>query len=51
MGRPVDRLYTMSLSTERWMDVSIPVAAERLVKAGACVKVSSQPSPEGRLPV
>ena len=49
-GRLVDMLYTMSLSTERWIDVSIPTAIERLEKKGACVRVSSEPSPEGRLP-
>lgn len=50
MGRRVDMLYTMSLSTKRWIDVSIPTAAERLMKAGACIEVSSEPFPEGRLP-
>lgn len=50
MGRRVDMLFTSSLSTERWIDVSIPTAVERLVKAGACLEVSSEPSPEGRLP-
>ena len=51
MGRRVDMLYTMSLFEGRWINVPIPTAAERLAKAGACIEVSSEPSPEGRLPV
>lgn len=50
MGRLVDRVYTTGASTDVWYRVSIPDAAESLLKQGACVKVSSEPSPEGRLP-
>lgn len=49
-GRRVDMLYTMSLFATRWIGVSIPDAAESLLMRGACVKVSSEPSPEGSLP-
>lgn len=50
MGRRVDQVYTMGKSTEVWYRVSVPNAAESLLKRGACVQVSSEPSPEGRLP-
>lgn len=50
MGRRVERVYTMGRSTEVWYRVSIPDAAESLLDRGACIKVSSEPSPEGRLP-
>ena len=50
MGRRVDKVYTMGPSTEVWYRVSIPRAAESLLMRSACVEVSSEPSPEGRLP-
>ena len=50
MGRPVDRVYTMGASAEVWYRVAVPDAARSLLNRGACVAVSSEPSPEGRLP-
>ena len=51
MGRLVEQVYTMGESTEVWYRVSIPDAVESLLKRDLCERVSSQPSPEGRLPV
>lgn len=50
MGWRVDQVYTLSKSTAVWYRVSVPDAAESLLKRGACAEVSSEPSPEGRLP-
>lgn len=50
MGRRVCRVYAMNDSAEVWRLVCIPDAANALLRQGVCVKVSSEPSPEGELP-
>jgi len=50
MGRVVDRVYTMGESADVWYRVPVPDAARSLLNRGACIAVSSEPSPEGRLP-